>query len=273
MASTKEKFVSAAVGYLGHDCRIFNSFFGNPSGTAWCAEFVSKCASDCGALNKCIVKSAGAGSIARESVANGWGIWLEGNNSIPSSGDIISFTWNGLGYYPNQDKYFSDHVGIVEKVSNGIVYTIEGNANGTNTSSTVCRKTYALYSGNINGYYRPNWNLVDKNNKEDEDMDIFEKPDTNNGVLAYKALLLIAKTLGMIKSGVDKSAGFGNGTYNATVELQKKYKLSVDGQAGVKTITTARDEILKQLATVLKTTSDRNVVLEEAISAIKKLKG
>ncbi len=165
MATIAEKFVKAAAGYIGRDCKIFNEYFGNPSGTAWCAEFVSKCASDVGAIGKCVVKTAGAGSIARESVEKGWGKWYEGNNSVPVLGDIISFTWNGLGYYPGHDKYFSDHVSIVEFVKDGYVHTIEGNANGTNTSSTVCRRSYPLYSGRINGYYRPNWALVDSSYK------------------------------------------------------------------------------------------------------------
>lgn len=160
-----QKFVNTAIGYIGYNCDIFNSYFGNPSGTAWCAEFVSKCANDIGAIGKCMVKTAGAGSIARESIAKGWGTWHEGHNSIPKIGDVISFTWNGLGYYPGQDKYFSDHVGIVEKVSGNTVHTIEGNANGTNITSTVCRKSYTLYNGKINGYYRPNWKLVDSDYK------------------------------------------------------------------------------------------------------------
>lgn len=165
MATIAEKFVNAAVGYIGRDCKIFNDYFGMPAGTAWCAEFVSKCASDVGAIGKCIVKTAGAGSIARESIAKGWGKWYEGDSSVPVTGDIISFTWNGLGYYPGHDKYFSDHVSIVEYVKDGYVYTIEGNANGTNTSSTVCRRSYPLYSGKINGYYRPNWSLADSSYK------------------------------------------------------------------------------------------------------------
>lgn len=44
----------------------------------------------------------------------------------------------------------ADHVGIVEKIENGRVYTIEGN-----TSDTCDRKDYDLYSENILGYGTP----------------------------------------------------------------------------------------------------------------------
>ena len=95
-----------------------------------------------GLINKCFVKVLGAGDIPRYGVAKGYGKWFEGHEAIPHPGDAVVFTWNGLGYFPGHDKYFSDHVGIVEYVEGNTVHTIEGNANGSNTSSTVCRKTY-----------------------------------------------------------------------------------------------------------------------------------
>ena len=162
-----EKFVERAIHYIGYGPQTFNNFFGLPLGTAWCAEFVCKCADDVGALGKCIVKTAGAGSIPRESIEKYGGKWYEGDSDYtPKPGDIIVFTWNGEGHNPGQDKYFSDHVAIVRKVVGNTVHTIEGNANGSNTSSTVCEKSYTLKSGKINGYMHPNWVLADPNYKE-----------------------------------------------------------------------------------------------------------
>ena len=40
-------------------------------------------------------------------------------SGIPNPGMVISFDWNNVN--------FADHYGIVEKVENGYVYTIEGN--------------------------------------------------------------------------------------------------------------------------------------------------
>ena len=166
MANIRDNFVKIAQKYVGTGCKIFNDYFGMPAGTPWCAEFVSKCAADVGLINKCFVKVLGAGDIPRYGVAKGYGKWFEGHEAIPQPGDAVVFTWNGLGYFPGHDKYFSDHVGIVEYVEGNTVHTIEGNANGSNTSSTVCRKTYPLYSGRINGYYRPNWSLADPSYNE-----------------------------------------------------------------------------------------------------------
>lgn len=45
-----------------------------------------------------------------------------------------------------------NHTGIVTAVTNGCVYTVEGNS-----GDMVARRVYALHSPNIAGYGRPNW--------------------------------------------------------------------------------------------------------------------
>ena len=138
--------------YYGYDAQ----------GVAWCAVFVSWCAAQInGLLNKIIPKTDGAGCFAREGVAKGWGKWYEGGTT-PQPGDIITFCWNGYGYYPGQDRYFSDHVGVVVKVENDYIFVVEGNAGGSNDTSSVKYKSYAIKNIYINGYYRPNWTSVDK---------------------------------------------------------------------------------------------------------------
>ena len=60
----------------------------------------------------------------------------------PSAGDIIFFDWEGDGE--------TDHVGIVEKCENGVVYTVEGNSGDT------CRQNqYTVGSSSIYGYGVP----------------------------------------------------------------------------------------------------------------------
>ncbi len=270
MATQQEIFVNKALSYVGYGCTHFiNTMkpYGATYGDAWCAWFVSTIAKECG-LTDIIPITGGAGCFPREGVPRGMGTWHEGHNSVPKKGDIIVFTWNGLGSYESsgQDKYFSDHVGIVVKVANGYVHTVEGNANGTNTSSTVCEKSYPLYSGKINGYYRPKY-------KSGDDEMNFKKGDKSDGVLAYKSLIRVANSLGMVKATVDTSNSFGDGTYKATIEIQKKYKLEVDGIAGVKTITALINGILTQLKTLITSKgTSKNSILDEAITAIGKLK-
>ena len=60
-------------------------------------------------------------------------------------GDIIFFDWADS----NDGK--ADHVGIVEKIENGKVYTIEGNSNG----DTCRQKEYSIDSNVILGYGTP----------------------------------------------------------------------------------------------------------------------
>lgn len=65
---------------------------------------------------------------------------------MPRVGDIIFFDWNGA----TGQNGLADHVGIVEKVEDGMVYTIEGNA------GNACRqKNYQLGDNEILGYGVP----------------------------------------------------------------------------------------------------------------------
>ena len=77
------------------------------------------------------------------------GIWNEDGNSTPSAGDIITFNWDKD---TQQNDGWADHIGIVEKVENGIIHTIEGNSN-----NEVKRNTYRIGHGNIRGFATPRY--------------------------------------------------------------------------------------------------------------------
>ena len=172
--SKQQRLVNKALSYEGQKYNHFIEAmapYGAVPGDAWCAWFVSTVSKECG-LTGIIPISGGAGSIPRAGVARGAGKWCEGHNSVPKVGDIVVFAWNGLGYYPGQDQYFSDHVGIVYKVDDKYVYTVEGNTvvpspdeakptdekkDVSNYDSTVCCRRFNMYSKWINGYYRPNY--------------------------------------------------------------------------------------------------------------------
>lgn len=77
------------------------------------------------------------------------GQW-QGKHYVPSPGDVIFF-----------DLLLSDrayHVGMVEKVMNGRVYTIEGNYN-----DMVARRSYPIGSPYIYGYGTPNYQVKRSN--------------------------------------------------------------------------------------------------------------
>lgn len=67
-------------------------------------------------------------------------------NYIPKQGDIIFFDWDTSwnGSLPTQD---ASHIGIVQKVENGNVITIEGNS-----SDSVRERSYPLNSCQVMGY-------------------------------------------------------------------------------------------------------------------------
>lgn len=73
-------------------------------------------------------------------------------------------------------------------------------------------------------------------NGESEEEEMIEYGKTNLATLAFKKQLLILKNLGVIKTRVDDTAGFGDGTKNAVLEVQKIAKIDVDGIVGKDTI-------------------------------------
>ena len=61
---------------------------------------------------------------------------------VPTSGDLVFFDWGNDGSV--------DHVGIVESVVDGTVYTIEGNS-----GDKVARRSYPIGYAKIVGYGVP----------------------------------------------------------------------------------------------------------------------
>lgn len=133
--------VLSQVGNVNGD--IYWQWYGLTSRTEWCAIFVSWCAEQCGYLENGIIpkfamcQSQGVVWFKERS------LWQE-RGYTPAVGDIIFFDWQGDGR--------SDHVGIVEKVENGRVYTIEGN------SGNACKQNnYPLANIYIQGYGTPQY--------------------------------------------------------------------------------------------------------------------
>ena len=78
------------------------------------------------------------------------GIWNEDGTTTPQSGDIITFNWDKD---TQQNDGWADHIGIVERVENGWIHTIEGNS----SNGVVRRNTYRVGHGNIRGFARPRY--------------------------------------------------------------------------------------------------------------------
>ena len=123
------------------------SWYGFNSRVEWCACFVSWCANECGYLDAGVIPKT-AGCISGSNWFKDRGLWQD-NSYEPRPGDIIYFDWDNKGSSGPQDG-LADHVGIVEKVENGLVYTVEGN------SGDSCRENrYAVGHYEIYGYGTP----------------------------------------------------------------------------------------------------------------------
>lgn len=124
----------------------------------WCAFSVSSIMQDCGFIGKYIKEvEGGAGTIPRYSDGK-YGTWFKKDVKAPQAGDLFFLRYND---YPSQDKYFCDHIGIVEAVSGNTLTTLEGNVDGWGAdwagTSTFKRKARYLSDGTVYAFYRPNW--------------------------------------------------------------------------------------------------------------------
>ncbi len=117
------------------------SWYGFSNHVEWCACFVTWCADQCGYLDSGAYPKF-SGCVFGMQWFQQRGLWLDGS-AEPAPGMLIFFDWATQDGVP-------DHVGIVEKVENGMVYTVEGN------SRDMCKqKQYSLGSSVILGYGMP----------------------------------------------------------------------------------------------------------------------
>ena len=136
-----QAIVEVALTQLGNEGgQPYWSWYGFDGRVEWCACFVSWCADQCGYIESGIIPKF-SGCVDGANWFKGNGQWQD-RNYDPQAGDIIFFDWEGDGE--------TDHVGIVEKCENGVVYTVEGN------SGDACRqKQYTVGSSSIYGYGVP----------------------------------------------------------------------------------------------------------------------
>lgn len=149
-AGGNEAIVEVALAQVGNEGgEPYWSWYGFSSRVEWCACFVSWCAEQCGYLDSGIIpKFSGCGDGVSWFRSNGQ--WQD-RSYEPQAGDIIFFDWDNKGSSGPQDGG-SDHVGIVQRTENGIVYTVEGN------SGDACReRQYSVGHYEILGYGTPTY--------------------------------------------------------------------------------------------------------------------
>ena len=132
------------VGNIGGD--PYWSWYGFGSRVEWCACFVSWCANECGYIEAGVIPKFAACTSQGVPWFQERGLWQD-NSYEPRPGDIIFFDWDDGG----QDGQ-SDHVGIVEKVENGRVYTIEGNSGDSVRQNSYPIGYYEIYGYGVPAY-------------------------------------------------------------------------------------------------------------------------
>ena len=124
------------------------SWYGFGSRVEWCACFVSWCADQCGYIDNGVIPKY-AGCVNGVNWFKDRGQWAD-NSIEPTPGMIIFFDWDSPDGESGPQDGESDHTGIVEKVENGYVYTVEGN------SGDSCRENrYPIGYYEILGYGIP----------------------------------------------------------------------------------------------------------------------
>lgn len=141
-----QQIVTIAQNEIGaSDGQKYWSWYGFGSYQEWCACFVSWCGEQAGLID--------SGAMPRFSLCSDGMSWFQSQGkwqaagTTPVAGSLIFFDWGSDGV--------PDHVGIVEKCENGIVYTIEGNTstrvNGESVRG-VWKHQYRIDESAIIGY-------------------------------------------------------------------------------------------------------------------------
>ena len=215
---------------------LFNAGFfnGNKNGFDWCAQFPTWCVWKLTGKNKkktehilCVGGdlSAGCGFALKYYKAAGR------FDKTPKVGDQIFFK------YSNDDST-ADHTGIVVRVTDGLIETIEGNS-----GNEVKRKAYQRTDKTIVGYGHPRYDaepkktVVTKEVKTVQvELPILRKGSTGEAVKTLQRLLRqlqYVNTDGKTLLIVD--GNFGSNTEAAVKRYQQKHLNGVDGIVGVKT--------------------------------------
>ena len=189
----------------------------------WCAAFVGAVSGSLG-LERIIPVSASCERMQQKLLEYGAKVV-----SVPQSGDIAFFDWNEDG------KYY-EHVGIVTRVKDGTVTTIEGNKNDM--------VAYRQFS-NLNViFYRPNWSGEIQSTETiqwetyreyyqeltwDEKSEIKTFPTLSLGSMGIYVKIL------QDFIGLDADGDFGDETSESLIAYQKSKQLEPDGICGRQT--------------------------------------
>lgn len=128
----------------------YGASFGEPNG-AWCAYFISWCASQAGIPSSIVPRLGNCGSLTDWYQSRSI-YYSRSSGYVPKPGDMVFFNWDGGSS--------AQHIGIVTGVSGGSLFTIEGNTGGD--EGYMCNgRTRELNGSYVLGYGVPKYNDAD----------------------------------------------------------------------------------------------------------------
>ena len=216
---------------------LFNAGFfnGNKNGFDWCAQFPTWCVWKLTGKNKAKAEyilcvggdlSAGCGFALKYYKAAGR------FDKTPKVGDQIFFKYSN-------DNSTADHTGIVVRVTDSLVETIEGNS-----GNEVKRKAYQRNDKTIIGYGHPRYDAEPKKAGTKPSsktctiiMPIIREGSYGSSVKTLQRLLRQLTYVGNDGKLIEADGKFGPSTKAALIRWQKKHLGSSDGICGVKTWT------------------------------------
>ena len=208
---------------------------GNKQGFDWCDQFVDWCFYQLCGRNKdkaeyleCQTGKYGAGCGFSMKYYKAAGRF----DKTPKVGDQIFFK------YSNDDST-ADHTGIVVRVTDSLVETIEGNS-----GSEVKRKCYQRTDKTIIGYGHPHYDAETATKAPAKEgaktvkieMPVLRKGSTGEAVKTLQRLLRQLQYVNLDgKTLIIVDGNFGSNTEAAVKRWQQKHLNGVDGIVGVKT--------------------------------------
>lgn len=214
-----------------------NVYNGIKQGYAWCNVFI----------DWIFVQSVGLDR-ARELLIGFSAGCTQDWNWLRHAGRIVSEPKRGdLIFFRNLA-----HIGIIEKVENGKIYTIEGNTSNAaeliTNGGQVAKKEYNIGSSSIYGYARPAYNDAEvvnpgNNNSGNEIIYTLIKKGSTGNLVRLAQEKLIAKGYRLPRYGADGS--FGGETEEAVKQLQKDAGIGVDGIIGPRTWEVLNSDFVK----------------------------
>lgn len=216
----------------GRDLFKAGFFNGNKNGFEWCAQFVTWCAWKLTGEDR---KKAESILCVAGTLSAGCGFAMNYYKKAgrfdknPKVGDQIFFKYS-------DDNSTADHTGIVVRVTDSLIETIEGN-----TDNQVKRKAYSRDNKTIVGYGHPRYDAEPKKATTKEvktvkiELSILKKGSKGEQVKTVQRVLRMRGWKDGNGKALEIDGSFGAKTEYAVKSFQKGKGVTVDGVVGEKT--------------------------------------